>query len=574
MTQLRTLLETRLGEAFDDVAGVGSNPMLRRSQHADFQADGALAAARRAGVNPRELAARVVERAALDELCSSVEISGPGFINLTVRDAVLADLVTRVSRDARLGVAPAENAQTVIVDYSAPNVAKEMHAGHLRSTIIGDAAVRVLEWRGHTVIRRNHIGDWGTPFGMLIEHLLDLGENEAAHELSMGDLNSFYRTARAKFDVSEEFKDRSRRRVVLLQGGDADTLRLWKILIGESQKYFLTVYDRMDVTLTEEDFAGESSYNPLLDSVSEELERLGLAKDSNGALCVFPAGFTGREGEPLPLIVRKSDGGYGYAATDLAAIRHRLREMGAARILYVVGSPQQQHLNMVYQTARDAGWLTAPASAEHVGFGSVLGADGKMLKSRSGEAVKLIDLLDEAVTRAAAVVAEKNPDLDDAERAAVANAIGIGAVKYADLSTDRIKDYTLDFDRMLSFEGNTAPYLQYAHARIHSVFRRAGVEPDRHGGELELTETAERELALALLEFPGIVAEVEQTLQFHKLAGYLSDLASVFTSFYEKCPILRSAEEVRDSRLVLCAVTAQILAQGLHLLGVRAPKRM
>ncbi len=570
---LEVLLRERLAQAFEIVVGVGVDPSVRRSQHADYQADGALAAARRVKSNPRELAARVVEQAALDDLCASVEISGPGFINLTLRDDVLAPFVLEMARADMLGVTlPAP--ETVVVDYSGPNVAKEMHAGHLRSTIIGDAAVRLLEWLGHRVIRQNHLGDWGTPFGMLIEHLLDLGEDEAVHELSIGDLNGFYRAARVKFDASEEFKERARHRVVRLQNDDAETLHLWRLLIDESQKYFMTVYHQLGVRLTDEDFAGESAYNDELASVAAELERLGVAKESDGALCVFPDGFNGRDGEPLPLIVRKSDGGYGYASTDLAAIRHRLRNLGAARLLYVVGSPQHQHLEMVFETAREAGWLVSPARAEHIGHGSVLGKDGKMLRSRAGESVRLIDLIEEAVTRATAAVVDKNPDLDGTTQAAVARAVGIGAMKYADLSTDRGKDYILDYDRMLSFDGNTAPYLQYAHARIRSIFRRAGIEQPDAIDRIVISAPSERALALTVLEFPEVIAEIEQNMQFHRLAAYLFGLATVFTGFYEQCPVLKAEGQVRDTRLVLCALTARILATGLDLLGIDAPEQL
>jgi arginyl-tRNA synthetase len=573
VVDLKVVLSERLGRAFDVVAGAGIDPSVRRSQYADYQADGALAAARQVKSNPREVAARVVEQAALDDLCASVTVSGPGFINLTIRNDVLARFVVEVACADQFGVA-ASTPETVVVDYSAPNVAKEMHAGHLRSTIIGDAAVRLLEWLGHRVIRQNHIGDWGTPFGMLIEHLLDLGEDEAVHELSIGDLNGFYRAARVKFDASEEFKQRARHRVVLLQGGDADTLHLWRLLIGESQKYFITVYSELGVRLTDEDFAGESTYNDQLASVVAELENAGMAKESDGALCVFPNGFTGRDGEPLPLIVRKRDGGYGYDSTDLATIRYRMRVLGATRLLYVVGSPQHQHFEMVFQTAREAGWLVPPARAEHIGHGSVLGKDGKMLRSRAGESVRLIDLIEEAISRATAAVVKKNPDMDEATRAAVAHAVGIGAVKYADLSTDRGKDYVLDFDRMLSFDGNTAPYLQYAHTRIRSIFRRAGIEPPEFVDRVVIAAPAERALALAVLEFPSVIRDVEQNMQFHRLAGYLFGLATAFTSFYEQCPVLKADGEVRESRLVLCALTARSLAEGLGLLGIEAPEQL
>jgi arginyl-tRNA synthetase len=575
MSRLEVLLTERLAPAFQAVAGGPADPVLRRSQHADFQADGALALSKRLGQKPRDIAEKVLAQAELDDLCARAEISGPGFINITFRDDALASLLAALSGDNRLGIPQVEEPETVVVDYSAPNVAKEMHVGHLRSTIIGDACVRVLDWLGHTVIRKNHIGDWGTPFGMLIEHLLDIGEDEAAQELSIGDLNGFYKAARVKFDASDEFKERSRNRVVLLQGGDEDTLRLWRVLIGESQKYFMSVYDRLDVTLTDKDFAGESAYNDELASVADELERLGLARESDGALCVFPQGFKGRDGEPLPLIVRKGDGGYGYASTDLAAIRTRLRDEGATRLLYVVGLPQRQHLEMVFQMAREAGWLTEPARAEHVGHGSVLGKDGKILRSRAGESVKLVDLLEGATARAAAVVDRDNSELDPSTQAAVARAVGIGAVKYADLSTDRIKDYIFDYDRMMSFDGNTAPYLQYAHARVCSIFRRSGEPRGRALANLVLSEPAERALAIELLVFDGILADITANWEFHRLAGYLYGLSTTFTKFYENCPVLKAeSDEVRASRLVLCDLTARTLATGLNLLGIEAPDRM
>lgn len=573
MGSLEQTLRVRLANAFEIVAGEPVDPAVQRSQHADYQSNAALGLAKRLSANPREMASQVLAEAALDDLCDRTEVSGPGFINLTIAAGVLGKMAGEVGADNRLGV-PVADAETVVIDYSAPNAAKEMHVGHLRSTVIGDAAVRLLEWLGHRVIRRNHLGDWGTPFGMLIEHLLDIGELEAAHELSVGDLSDFYAAARRKFDTSEEFQERSRRRVVLLQKGDEATLRLWTLLVTESRQYFMTVYQRLDARLTDADFYGESAYNDDLASVVEDLSRLGLIQLSEGAECVFPAGFTGRDGQPLPLIVRKSDGGYGYAATDLAAIRQRLVDLKATRLLYVVGLPQRQHFEMIFATAREAGWLAPPARAEHIGFGSILGSDGKMLRTRAGGTIKLVALLDEAVERATALIAEKNPDLDSATRAQVANAVGVGAVKYADLSTDRVKDYVFDFDRMLSFDGNTAPYLQYAHARIQSIFRRGGIRPLRDGRPLMITEAAERALAIELLTFPDVVATVADTCEFHRLAGYLYGLSTTFTSFYERCPVLKADEPVRSSRLALCDITAQTLAVGLNLLGIAAPDRM
>lgn len=575
MAHLEALLRERLSPAFERVAGAPVDPVIRRSQHAHFQSDAALALVRKIGGNPREIANRVVEAAQLDDLCSSVDISGPGFINLTLADELLACLLADSAGNERLGVPQAKTPEIIAVDYSAPNAAKEMHVGHLRSTIIGDAVVRLLEWQGHTIVRQNHIGEWGTPFGMLVEHLLDIGESEAAHELSVGDLNGFYRAARVKFDADETFKNRARKRVVLLQSGDVTTLRLWKTLVDESKKYFMTVYSMLGVRLTEDDFFGESYYNDQLPSVVDELDELGLLRESDGAQCVFPEGYKNRNGGPLPIIVKKGDGGFGYGATDLATIRHRLRNLHATRLLYVVGLPQHQHLAMIYEVARAARWLEPPARAEHVGHGSILGDDGKMLRTRAGKSVKLVDLLEEAVARASAVIAEKNPELDEETRAAVARAVGIGAVKYADLSTDRTRDYVFDVDRMVSFEGNTAPYLQYARARICSIFRRAGVETPLQGVEkLVITEPAERALALELLEFNSLIDEVSETLEFHKLANYLYGLASAFTTFYEKCPVLRAEDDVKHSRLVLCDITARTLELGLNLLGIEAPDQM
>jgi arginyl-tRNA synthetase len=572
--QLEELLVQRLAPAFSAVAGEAADPVVRRSQRADFQADGALALARRLGRSPREIAEEVVAAAALGDLCGSVEVAGPGFINMVLSDVVLGRLLAELVADDRLGVPEAGRPETVLVDYSSPNAAKEAHVGHLRSTIIGDAVVRLTEWLGHTVIRQNHLGDWGTPFGMLIEHLLDIGETEAADELSADDLTAFYQAARRKFDADEGFQDRSRRRVVLLQGGDEATLRLWRVPVEESKKYFMAVYARLGVRLTAEDFAGESGYNHQLDAVVEELGAAGLLTESDGAKCVFPEGFRNRDGEPLPLIVQKRGGGFGYATTDLATIRHRIHKLDATRVLYVVGLPQHQHLEMIFEVARAAGWLVPPARAEHIGFGSVLGPDGRMLRTRAGGSVRLAALLDEAVTRATAVVAQKNPSLDEGAREQVARVVGMGAVKYADLSTERTKDYVFDFDRMLSFDGNTAPYLQYAHARIRSIFRRSGTAPPRGLATIEVCGQAERDLALELLAFGGTIATVSETFSFHTLAHYLFGLATTFSSFYEKCPVLRAESAIRDSRLALCDLTARTLARGLDLLGIEAPDQM
>jgi arginyl-tRNA synthetase len=566
-------LTDRFVSAFEAVTGERVDPVVRRSRHADFQVDGALAMARRLGRPPRDIAAEVLGRVDLSGLVASAEVSGPGFINVTISDTALAEELRAINGDDRLGVPVADRVETVVVDYSAPNAAKEMHVGHMRSTVIGDATARLLTFLGHDVRRANHIGDWGTPFGMLIEHLLDVGETEAAHELSVGDLDTFYQAARVKFDSDAAFAERSRRLVVALQSGDESTLRLWRLLVKESARHFDAVYQLLDVTLTEADLYGESFYNDQLGTVVEELDRLGLLLDSDGAMCVFPAGFTGRDGQPLPIIVRKRDGGYGYGATDLAAIRHRTRDLKASRLLYVVGTPQHRHLEMVFQTAREAGWLVEPARAAHIGFGQVLGANGKKLASRSGGTVKLADLLEEAVQRAAAIVAEKNPTLDATTQAEVAHAVGVGAIKYADLSSDRTNDYVFDWDRMLATTGNTAAYLQYANARVRSIFRRGGVEPDR-AARMVIGHPAEHALALELLGFPTVVEDVAESLLFHRLTGYLQVLASAFTTFFDQCPVLKADGEVRPSRLALCDLTGRTMTRGLDLLGITAPAMM
>ncbi len=580
---VRTLLApfaTAISEAFG-AEYAGTDPQVRRSQQpkfGDYQANVAMGLARLVGRSPRDVAQAIVDVLEVGELCERVEVAGPGFINLTMRATHLAAAVTEVAADQNLGSVPAAAPETVVVDYSGPNVAKEMHVGHLRSTVIGDALVRTLGAVGHRVIRQNHLGDWGTPFGMLIEHLVDLGAEAGGTDLSIGDLDAFYQEARTKFEADSAFADRARARVVTLQGGDEKTLALWRALVAESQRHFQAVYERLGVCLSPEDIRGESFYNSLLDETVEELNRLGLLVVDQGALCAFPPGFVGREGQPLPLIVRKSDGGYGYDATDLAALHFRVRDLGAQRIAYVVDARQSQHFAMVFAVAQQAGWLGANHRAEHVAFGTVLGPDGRPFKTRAGGTVKLADLVEEAVERAQAVVTENGRELDASERSAVARAVGIGAMKYADLANDRLRDYAFDWDRMLSFDGNTAPYLQYARARICSIFRRAGEEAPGAGvgaGAVVIDEPTERALALQLLSFDGAVQQTADLLQPHRLCTYLFDLASAFTTFYEHCPILRAdTDQQRSSRLALCDVTARILARGLDLLGIEAPDRM
>lgn len=570
MQNLEDQLCVRLSAAFSSIADVPSPPIINRSSHADFQVNGALGLARRLGRPPRDVAADVLAVADLDGLADG-EVSGPGYINLTLRPGVLDRLLDEMGADDRLGVPLVDSPEIVVIDYAGPNVAKEMHVGHLRSTIIGDALVRVLRWVGHDVLIVSHIGDWGTPFGMLLEWLIEIGENEAAHELSIGDLDAFYKAARLRFDTDDEFKDRARLRVVALQQGDAESLRLWQLLVHESERYFMAVNDRLGVQLRASDFVGESFYNSRLADVADELDRLGLLRESQGALCVFPAGFVGRDGEPLPLIVRRSNGGFGYQATDLAAIRYRTRELHGQRLLYVIGAPQHQHLEMVFETAREAGWITDGVRAEHVAFGSILGENGKMLASRRGKSVKLIELLNEAIERATVLVVANNPELDADAAAHIGAAVGIGALKYADLSSDMIKDYVFDLDRMLAFNGDTGVYLQYADARARSIIRKA---PPVGSTAIHVVEPQERALALELLGFGAAVNSVADTLEPHRLAGYLRNLAVALTRFIEACPVLRADPATRDARLALLALTSRVLAQGLSLLGISVPERL
>lgn len=577
-----------LAPAFAEVAGIPDvDPVVRPSDRADAQANGALPLAKQLGRNPREVAEAVV--AAVQARVSSgvspafgtLEVAGPGFVNITFDDGFVAAQVAAMAADHRLGVRATPSAQTVVIDYSAPNVAKEMHVGHLRTTVIGDALVRMHTFVGDRVVRENHIGDWGTPFGMLIEHLADLGEDAAAEGLSLGDLDGFYKAARAKFDADDAFKDRARQRVVALQSGDDETLRLWRLLVEQSTHHFNAVYDKLGVLLTDDDLMGESAYHELLPQVVERLRAAGLLEESDGADVVFPPGFTNRDGDPLPLIVQKGGGGFNYATSDLACVIDRVERLHADLILYVVGAPQSQHFQMVFAVAEMAGWLKPPTRAVHVSFGSVLGADRKMLKSRSGDPMKFIELIDESIERAAEAVESKNPDLSAEERAGVARSIGIGALKYAELSVDRQRDYVFDWDRMLAFDGDTGPYLQYAHARICSIFRRAEEQAGRSRRDVEglqpsVSDAHERALALRLLGFDAAVWETLERSSPHRLCAYLYDLAGDFTSFYEHCPILKQGvePEVRDSRLALADLTARVLANGLGLLGIDAPERM
>ncbi len=563
-----------------------TDPLIRPSGFADFQANVAMSLSKPLRRSPRDIAGDIADRltsasavaaagavaVGAAKAVAKAEVSGPGFINITLADDWIAAQSAQQLADPRLGVAPAEHRRRVVVDYSGPNVAKELHAGHLRATSVGDAIARVLEYLGHEVIRAAHLGDWGTQFGMLIEHALEIGERATYDQLASGEFTAFYQAARAKFDSDPAFADQARKRVVQLQAGEPDTIRLWQLLVDDSMEYLRKIYARLNITLTDADMAPESFYNSMLGDVCDELERRGIAVMSDGALCAFPPGFTGRDGKPVPLMLRKSDGGYGYDSTDAAAIRYRLTEIGVTRIIYVVGAEQSQHLQMIFELARQAGWLVPPATAEHAVIGLMTGPGGQRLRTRSGEQVKLADLMDEAVDRAATVIADRYSD--PLQRSQIAEAVGIGALKYGDLSVARASGYVLDFDRLLALTGNTGPYLQYATARIRSIFARAGLDPADAAGPIALGEVAERALALRLLGFGRAVTDVAATAEPHKLAGYLFELASTFTVFYEQCPVLSAADETRSSRLALCALTLNVLMTGLHLLGIPVPDRM
>lgn len=582
---LAATVHQRVSEALSAALpeAASADPLLRRSDRADFQANGMLALAKRLKGNPRELATKVVAAIPANDEIADIEVSGPGFLNITVSDAAITRTLAARAADDRLGVPYAEHPGTTVIDYSQPNVAKEMHVGHLRSTVIGDAIVHILEHRGETVVRRHHIGDWGTQFGMLIQYLIehpaeldhesDARAGAERGEAAMARLNRLYKSSRVLFDSDEEFKARARDRVVQLQAGDEETLALWHKIVDESKTYFQAVYDELDVKVHDEDIVGESAYNDDLQQVVRDLEESGVAVRSEGALCVFFDDVKGPDGSPTPLIVQKSNGGFGYAATDLAAIRDRVGRLRADTLLYVVDARQALHFRMVFETARRAGWLPEE-TARQLAFGTVLGKDGKPFKTREGETVRLVDLLNEAVERAAVVVREKAQDLTEEEIQDRARQVGIGAVKYADLSTSMTRDYVFDLDRMVSLQGDTSVYLQYAYARIRSIFRKAGDSRPVPHPELELAP-AERALALHLDEFGEILAAAAEEYEPHKLAAYLYELASLYSPFYENCPVLKANTDTeRENRLFLCDLTARTLHQGMTLLSIRTPDRL
>ncbi len=564
-------LSRRLAGAMQRELGVTvEEPTIRRSTRADFQWNDPLALAKRLGRPPREIAEAVLRAAALDDLVEW-EIAGPGFVNMTVRDDILGRDVRAVLADPRLGLAR-EEPRRFVVDYSAPNIAKELHVGHLRSTVIGDALARMLRFAGHEVIPQNHVGDWGTQFGLLLTELVDRGYDVGAiAKLDTATLTVLYREAQQRFESDTDFAQRARARVVMLQAGDPETTELWQAIVDTSEREFLDLYRDLGVDLDRDSIRGESFYNDMLEPLLRELTEKGLVVEDDGALCVFPEGFTGREGNPLPVIVRKADGGFGYAATDLAAIRYRLRELRADTVLYVVDVRQSQHFAMVFAVARAAGWFEE-GSAEHVAFGTILGPDGKPFRTREGELVSLRELVDEAIRRAAELSATRTESDADVADPAVARAIGIGSLKYGDLSNDRAKDYVFDWDRMISLVGNTAPYLQYSYARLMSLRARAGDEWDAAAGtDLVVGEPVERELALLPPAFAEAVASAIEHRQPHRLCTYLYELASTLGRFYEQCHVLRAeTDDLRRSRLLLCSTSAAVLRRGLDLLGITA----
>ncbi|MFI5759091.1 arginine--tRNA ligase [Streptomyces sp. NPDC051569] len=594
VTSLASTVDQRIADALSaTLPEAGSvDPLLRRSDRADFQANGILALAKKLKGNPRELAAQVVSAIPTQDVIKDVEVSGPGFLNITVTDRAIIETLTARVADDRLGVPYAERPGTTVIDYAQPNVAKEMHVGHLRSAVIGAAMVEILEFTGEKVIRRHHIGDWGTQFGMLIQYLIEhpheldheSGTGDDTHvegstaldgETAMSNLNRLYKASRGLFDSDEEFKTRARQRVVSLQAGDEETLTLWQRFVDESKIYFYSVFNQLDMEIHDPDVVGESGYNDMLEETCRILEETGVAVRSEGALCVFFDDVKGPDGNPVPLIVKKSNGGYGYAATDLSAIRDRVQNLDATSIVYVVDARQSLHFKMVFETARRAGWLNDEVRAVQLAFGTVLGKDGKPFKTREGETVRLVDLLDEAVERATAVVREKARDLSDAEIAERGKQVGIGAVKYADLSTSAARDYKFDLDQMVSLNGDTSVYIQYAYARTRSIFRRKGdANPVPHP-ELELAP-AERALGLHADQFGEVLAEVATAYEPHKLAAYLFQLSSLFTTFYDQCKVLdeNNPAEVVENRLFLCEITARTLQQGLALLGIRSPERL
>ena len=580
--QLKVKLQEALGAAFgtkyagvDPILVSASNPKF-----GDYQANVALPLAKQLGQQPRAIAQQIVDKLDVSDICKTPEVAGPGFINLKLKTEYLEAQLKAIQTDPRLGIAPTKNPKRVIVDYPSPNIAKEMHVGHLRPAVIGDCLSRIVEFVGHEVQRISHVGDWGTPFGMLIAYLEEaypeaLTTNET---LNLGDLSSFYRQAKKRFDADKEFQEAARLAVVKLQAGDEKTLLAWKIVCQLSSRAYQVIYDLLGIAPFIE--RGESFYNALLPEVVEELDKLGLLVENQGAMCVFLEGFTNREGEPLPLIVKKSDGGYNYAATDLAAIRYRVQVDKVQRVIYPVGAEQKNHFTQIFQVGRKAGWITDDVEFVHAPFGLVLSEDGQKLKTRSGEAVLLRELLNGAIAHARADIENRIKEEERSETeefiSNVAQIIGISAVKYADLSQNRTSDYIFNYEKMLALKGNTAPYMLYAYVRTQGISREGNIDYKKLGADAEILLREETELTLAkhLLQLDEVISEVEKDLLPNRLCEYLYQLSDKFNKFYENCPVLKAEEPARTSRLVLCDLTARTLKLGLSLLGIGVLERM
>ena len=579
MNTLKHTLNKLVGEALSVASGLTDcDPNVitaSKPEFGDYQSNGIMSIAKKVGTNPRQLASDVVEKITADAnpLIAKLEVAGPGFINIHLSDTALMQRASEIQNDTRKLIPTTNKVDKIVVDYSSPNLAKEMHVGHLRGTIIGDCLARVLERQGHEIIRQNHVGDWGTQFGMLICYMRELSVLQGDLPTQLADLESFYRAAKERFDADPEFADTARGSVVKLQGGDADHLVVWQQFIDESLKHCQALYDKLNVTLSRKDLKAESFYNKDLEGVVKKLEEASLLSISNGARCVFLPEFTGKDGEPLPVIIQKTDGGYLYATTDLAAVQFRSFDLKAERSLYVVDARQSLHFQQVFAVGRKAGFASENISLEHIAYGTMMGSDGRPFKTRSGDTIKLVDLLDEAIRRAHELVSKKNPGLDETTYLEIAEKVGIAAVKYADLSKNRTSDYVFDWSSMLSFEGNTAPYLMYAYARIRSILRKqnSGLQ----GVQItSVSEVAERNLLLKIMQLSEIVDMVARDCYPNLLCNYLYELAGMFMRFYESCPILKADAQLRDSRLALSALTAATLHQGLDLLGIETLEKM
>jgi len=575
---IQALINDKVSQALEAAgAPAGSPAAVRQSakpQFGDYQANGVMGVAKKLGTNPREFAQKVLDVLDLDGIASKTEIAGPGFINIFLSEEFLAKQAEAALADARLGVA-AEEQQTIVADYSAPNVAKEMHVGHLRSTIIGDAVVRTLEFLGHKVIRANHIGDWGTQFGMLIANLERVQQESGEVSMELADLEAFYRESKKLYDEDEEFAAKARNYVVKLQGGDEYCAEMWKKLVDVTMIQNQRNYDRLNVSLTRDDVMGESMYNDMLPGIVADLKEKGIAQEDDGAQVVFLDEYKNKDGDPMGVIIQKRDGGFLYTTTDIACAKYRYETLGANRVLYFIDSRQHQHLMQAWTIVRKAGYVPEEVTLEHHAFGMMLGKDGRPFKTRAGGTVRLADLLDEAQERAVALIESKNPSLDNEEKQKIATTVAMAAVKYADLSKHRTTDYVFDWDNMLAFEGNTAPYMQYAYTRVASIFAKAGISMDELSGDIKITEEKEKALIAKLLQFEEAVQSVAREGQPHIMCSYLFELAGQFSSFYEACPILNSEDEsVKLSRMKLAALTAKTIKQGLSLLGIETLDRM